>query len=133
MSSQVLRVSMFLLAYVCVTLAGCGVQDGPKRYKLNGSITMANGKPVPAGEISFEPDGAQGNKGPGSMVQIKDGKYSVPLDQGVVGGKYIVTITPFDGVAFGESLQGKPLTPVPYVEKVDLPTENSTRDFKVAK
>ena len=65
------------------------------------------------------------------MGQIKQGKYSLPKDQGVVGGKYIVTITPFDGVAFGESLQGKPLVKAPYVEKVDLPAKNGTQDFKV--
>ncbi len=113
------------------SVLGCGGQDGPVRYRLDGSITMPDGKPAPAGEISFEPDSAAGNSGPGSMGQIKQGKYSLPTDQGVVGGKYVVTITPFDGVAFGESLQGKPLVKAPFVEKVDLPAKNGTHDFKV--
>lgn len=112
-------------------MIGCSAPDGPVRYAVNGSITMADGKPVPAGEINFEPDGAAGNKGPGSMVQIKNGKYSLTKDQGVMGGKYIVTIMPFDGVEFGESLQGKPLTKEPHVEKVEFPQKDATQDFVV--
>lgn len=123
--------ALLALCAVGFCLLGCSGQDGPPRYKLSGSITMADGKPVPAGEINFEPDHMAGNSGPGSMVQIKGGKYSLSADQGVVGGKYTVTISPFDGVAFGESLQGKPLTKAQHVEKVDLPAKNSTHDFKV--
>ena len=128
LASTVLMLSIPSLA---VSFLGCGGQDGPVRYKLDGSITMPDGKPAPAGEISFEPDSAAGNSGPGSMGQIKEGKYSLPKDQGVVGGKYVVTITPFDGVAFGESLQGKPLVKAPYVEKIEPPAKNGTQDFKV--
>ncbi len=125
------RAMLLSILSMTVSFLGCGGQDGPVRYKLDGSITMLDDKPAPAGEISFEPDSAAGNSGPGSMGQIKQGKYSLPKDQGVVGGKYIVTITPFDGVAFGESLQGKPLVKAPYVEKVELPAKNGTQDFKV--
>lgn len=125
------KIPMMPVLGLTVSLLGCGGQDGPVRYTLEGSVTMSDGKPAPAGEIAFEPDSAAGNPGPGSMGQIAKGKYSLPKDQGVVGGKYIVTITPFDGVPFGESLQGKPLVKVPYVEKVDLPAKNGTQDFKV--
>ncbi len=118
------------LALSCMFLSGCG-QDGPVRYSLSGTVTMPDGKPVPAGEVSLEPDGTVGNQGPATMVQIRDGKFSAPQDQGIVGGKYIVTISPFDGVAFGESLQGKPLTKTQHVEKVDFPNKNSTYDFKI--
>lgn len=122
-----------LCGAITFSLTGCGGSDGPVKYKLSGTISLADGKPVPAGEISLEPDSSAGNKGPGSMSQIKDGKYSFPRDNGIVGGKYNVTITPFDGVAFGESLQGKPLLKVPYSEKVDFPLEDGTRDFKISK
>lgn len=125
------RAMLLSILSMTVSFLGCGGQDGPVRYKLDGSITMSDDKPAPAGEISFEPDSTAGNSGPGSMGQIKQGKYSLPKDQGVVGGKYIVTITPFDGVAFGESLQGKPLVKAPYVEMVELPAKNGTQDFKV--
>ena len=125
------RLPMRSILVLTVSLLGCGGPEGPVRYSLEGSVTMSDGKPAPAGEISFEPDSAAGNSGPGSMGQIANGKYSLPKDQGVIGGKYIVTITPFDGVPFGESLQGKPLVKAPYVEKADLPAKNGTQDFKV--
>lgn len=125
------RAMLLSILSMTVSFLGCGGQDGPVRYKLDGSITMSDDKPAPAGEISFEPDSTAGNSGLGSMGQIKQGKYSLPKDQGVVGGKYIVTITPFDGVAFGESLQGMPLVKAPYVEMVELPAKNGTQDFKV--
>lgn len=125
------KAMLLIIISLSVSILGCGGQDGPVRYRLDGSITMSDGKPAPSGEISFEPDSTAGNSGPGSMGRINQGKYSLPKDQGVVGGKYVVTITPFDGVPFGESLQGKPLVKAPYVEKVDLPTKNGTQDFKV--
>ncbi len=124
-------IALISLSAFVALLSGCGDQDGPVRYKLSGSITLPDGKPVPAGEINFEPDHLAGNTGPGSMAQIKLGKYALPSDQGVVGGKYTVTISPFDGVAFGESIQGKPLSKAQHVEKIDLPAKNSTHDFKV--
>lgn len=119
-----------ILCMLIFGLVGCG-QDGPTKYTVNGEVQMPDGKPVPAGEITFEPDAAAGNKGPGSMTQIKDGKYSLPRDQGVVGGAYSVIISPFDGVAHGESLQGKPLRQVPYSENVTFPNEDSVKDFKI--
>lgn len=124
-----LILSFFLFALLVLS-AGCG-ENGPVRYTIRGTIQMPDGKPVPAGEISFEPDASAGNHGPGSMVQIKDGKYSVSRDQGVVGGKYIVIISPFDGVTFGESLQGKPLLSTPFSLSVDLPKQDTNQDFKI--
>ena len=124
-------VLFFCTCLLAVSSLGCGGTDGPVRYSISGTITMPDGKAVPAGEIALEPDSAAGNKGPGSMAQIKDGKYSLAKDQGVVGGKYVVTISAFDGVAFGESIQGKPLTKAQHVEKVELPNKNTTQDFKV--
>lgn len=119
------------LATLFLSFAGCGSSNELKRYALSGTITMADGKPAPAGEISFEPDSKSGNSGPGSMTQIKDGKYSLPSDQGHIGGKYIVSIIPFDGIAKGESLQGLPLVKSPYTETIELPAKNGTQDFQV--
>jgi hypothetical protein len=119
------------VACILLGLAGCSPEEGLKRYGVSGSVVLADGKPVPAGEISFEPNSSAGNKGPGSIAPIKDGKYALAADQGILGGAYIVTITSYDGVATGESLMGKPLVKQPHVEKVDMPSETSTRDFKV--
>ena len=71
--------------------------DAPNAALFTVRMAKPDGKPAPAGEINFEPDSSAGNSGPGSMVQITKGKHSLPKDQGVVGGKYIVTIAPFDG------------------------------------
>lgn len=118
-----------LTALVCGLglFAGCaGEDDG--RYGLKGNVTI-DGKPVPVGELILEPD--VGNQGPSSMAQIGNGKYSLPEDSGIVGGKYVVTILAFDGVAFGEASEGKELLKKPYMEKVEFPKEDSIRDFEI--
>jgi hypothetical protein len=123
----------FVLSMGLSLCGGCTQQTGLGRYALSGAVVMPDGTPAHAGEISFEPDGASGNKGPGSMTQIKGGKYSLPKDQGIVGGKYVVTILPFDRIPLAESAQGKPLRKAPYSERLDLPAKDSTHDFKMAK
>jgi len=131
---KAIRGILSTLAAACTALCllGCGErQDGPPRYALSGAATLADGTPIPVGEVTLEPDAAAGNKGPASIAQIRDGEYSLPADQGVVGGKYIVTIVAYDGVPFGESTQGKPLIKAPHVERIDLPAQDSTKDFQV--
>ena len=81
----------------------------------------------------FEPDADAGNKGAGSFTQIRNGSYSLPREQGVAGGKYVVYITPFDGKANVENAMGMPLVRAPHMEKLDLPTEDFVKDFQLAK
>ncbi len=131
--SLVNKLASVVLLFCASCLTGCAPEEGLVRYSISGTVTMPDGKPAPAGDISFEPDGAGGNKGPGSTTQIKDGKYSLPKDQGIVGGKYIVIITPFDGVANPDSMMGRALLKLPYSTKVDFPNENATQDFKIPK
>ena len=131
---KMIHVTPGLLAvWLAIGSCGCTRQEGLVRFSLSGTILMPDGNPVPAGEIGLEPDSASGNTGPGSMNQIKDGKYSLPKDQGIIGGKYVVIISPFDGVPIGDSPQGKPLRKLPYSEKVDFPAKDSTRDFRIPK
>lgn len=118
-----------LAAFVAVSTFGCGGASGPARYKLSGTVTY-DGKPVPAGEVAFEPDSSKGNSGPGSLTLIKDGKYQTEPDKGVVGGPYIVRIAGFDGVPVGDSTEGTGLFPR-YETKVDLPKQDGTQDFTV--
>ena len=114
-------------------LAGCGSGGGPARYDLSGKVTYA-GKPLPAGYIVFSPDTSQGNKGPGAQADVKDGRYATRPGQGTIGGPHVVTISGFDGVAFGEgpakNPMGKPLFAT-YQTKADLPKQAGTRDFSV--
>jgi hypothetical protein len=117
-------IALLLLAAV----VGC--DSGPKRYPLSGTVTVG-GRPVPAGEVVFEPDSAKGNNGPGSLARITDGRYETYPEKGVLGGAYVVRITPFDGVPFGDSNDGKPLLAKPYVETVELAAGESTKDFAI--
>ena len=116
------------LGWLVLLLAlGCSGSDGPVRYSLSGSVRF-DGKPVPVGEISLAPDGAHGNKGPGSLVLIKNGHYRTERGKGIVGGAYRVRIVGFDGVPVGESTEGTLLFP-PYETTVDFPRQNGTHDF----
>ena len=110
---------------------GCNsADDGPPRYKLSGTANY-QGKPISVGEISLTPDVAKGNDGPGSVAQIKDGKYETEADGGIVGGAYVVRIAAFDGIPVGESSQGTPLLQQPYEEHVEFPKQDSTKDFNI--
>ncbi len=124
-------VRLAALALLLGTLTGCG---GPHHHKLSGHVTF-KGQPVPAGEITLMPDADAGNKGPGVLATIKDGRYELPLDKGHKGGPYVARLTGFDGVtppASDEPLdpRGQPLF-VDRVEKFELPAANTTHDFVI--
>jgi len=109
---------------------GCG---GPVPYTVSGKVTF-NGKPVPAGYITFAPDGSKGNSGPGGGAPIRDGEYRTEPGKGIVGGPYVVRIVGTEGVPAtiqGEQVpEGRPLF-APYVTEVDLPHDSTVRDFEV--
>jgi hypothetical protein len=123
-------VSRTLTVSVALLILGCGGNEGPPRYEVSGSVTY-DGQPVPAGEVTFEPDASQGNQGPGSIAQIKDGQYRTERNSGVVGGPYIVRIVGFDGRPAGESLIGTPLFDEPHETTVEFPKQNTTHDFHI--
>ncbi len=119
----------FLMLAAVLALSGCTGASGPPRYDLSGAVSYA-GKPVPAGEIALEPDGSQGNTGPGSMAQIKDGKYQTEPGKGILGGAYVVRIMGFDGIPAGDSSVGTALF-LPYETRLDFPCEATTHDFTI--
>ena len=120
-------ITVFFVAFSC---AGCA-EKGPERYDFSGAVTFG-GKPVPAGTIEFEPDGAAKNAGPQVVVAIKDGRYETPPGKGTVGGPHIVRIFGYDGVPNieGGSIEGAAIFP-PYETRLDLPKQSSTHDFDV--
>lgn len=63
---------VMLAAVACVV--GCGKKSGPDRFAVRGTVTFA-GQPVPRGMVVLEPDAAQGNRGPVSVIPIIDGSY----------------------------------------------------------
>ena len=85
-----------LIGVVLGAATGCGGagDTGPPRHSIQGAVTV-DGTPVPAGEITFEPDGAKGNNGPMTIANIEDGRYQTPDDKGVVGGAYLVRVTAY--------------------------------------
>lgn len=117
-----------------LAIAGCSSSDeGPTKYQLSGKVTF-QGKPVPKGQITFAPDNASGNRGPGSGAPIVDGHFETPPGKGQIGGAHQVRVVGYDGVPTsmeGETLpDGTPLFP-PYETVIDLPKEDGTYDIKV--
>ncbi|MHB8899517.1 MAG: hypothetical protein ACYC6Y_12275 [Thermoguttaceae bacterium] len=112
------------------SLLGCGSGSaGPERYDLSGNVTF-EGKPIPAGQIVFEPDAATGNSGAQGYAEIRDGKYDTRSGKGVIGGPHQVRITGLDRFSEDESDPPKQLFPE-YQTKVDLAKGASTQDFEV--
>lgn len=116
------------LVLFAAVFAGCG---GEKIYQLSGNVTF-QGKPVPAGQIVFEPDTTAGNSGPAAFAKIKEGRYDTRIleGRGTVGGPHLVRILGLDGVPRGELLNGMPLFPE-YSTTADLPKKDGTQDFDV--
>lgn len=114
-------------------VVGCGSDEGVARYRVTGDVTYA-GQPVPRGFVTFSPDAESGNSGPGGGAPIYNGKFDTNKGKGIVGGPHQVRIIGYDGVPTemeGEELaDGKPLFP-PYETKLDLPSEDGTRDFVI--
>lgn len=125
--TRITGVAAALLAFS--TLLGCGGSDGPRRYTVEGTVTF-DGKPVPAGDIAFEPDTSKGNQGPAGYADIKNGRYVTSSGKGAVGGPHIVRINGSDGNATPEQPYGGFLFE-PYTVELDLPKENTTHDFVV--
>jgi len=115
-------------ALLAVVLAGCG---GERVYPLSGTVTY-QGKPVPTGNIVFEPDAAAGNKGPAAFATIKDGHYDTRdgASRGTIGGPHLVRIQGRDGIPRGELLNGMPLFR-DYNTTVDLPKKSGEQNFEV--
>jgi hypothetical protein len=125
-SNRLAGAGLFLAA---VCLAGCG-DRGPKLYPISGAVTYM-GKPVKAGTIRFEPDGAKQDPRASPEIFISNGRYELSRKNGVAGGPYLVYILAGDGNTGPESPYGNVLFPPYYVTKVDLPNEGGTQDFHI--
>jgi hypothetical protein len=123
-------------ALLAALLASACDRPGANLHRVTGRVTW-QGQPVPTGLIRFEPDAAAGNTGPGVVAEISQGRYATPRDKGVVGGRYRVVISGYDGVPFDRPEEGfrdtvgKPLF-LDRVEEVEFPRQACTRDFDLA-
>ncbi len=120
---------MVLGLAAAVFACGCSGSDGPTRYPVSGTVSHG-GKPVPGGQIAFEPDGAKGNRGPAAYATIKNGEFATDRGLGTVGGPHIVRVLATDGQPNRESPDGNMLFS-PFETTVDLPQASSTHDFAI--
>ena len=81
-------VCLAMAVFLASLVVGCGSGGSP--CSVSGEVTF-EGQPVVDGNIRFNPVG--GTPGPGASAKIKDGKYQIPTDQGMLAGKHVVLIT----------------------------------------
>jgi hypothetical protein len=129
------RLGALLLVYGAIGLAaGCsGATDDLPREAVAGTVTL-DGQPLASGTISFTPadsNDAEGISGGGDM--IRDGKFAIARDVGLLPGNYNVAI--FASSNTGERTKpaqvggGKPaelakqLIPAKYNAKSELKAE----------
>lgn len=113
-SSTPLVVCALLLS---VPLMGCGAGavDGPPREAVSGKVTL-DGKPLEQGAIQFLP--ASQAEGVSAGAVIAGGSYSIERDNGLVAGRYRVTINSAIGGA-----PASPDEPPGAVVEANLPKE----------
>jgi hypothetical protein len=118
-------------AAICLLSLGCGGgSEGPTRYAISGTLKL-DGKDAVAGQLTLTPDGNKGTKGPGTIVDVKDGKFSIPYDKGPVKGHYMIDGTVFDQPANTSA----PRTPVGRLKQfpVEIPAANGKLELTAEK
>lgn len=77
----------FALCCALTVLSGCG-SSGPEREHVIGEVTL-NGSPLVSGRIRFLPtDGGTIQ----ATVGVQQGKFEIPVDEGLPAGDYRVEI-----------------------------------------
>ncbi|MSR31163.1 MAG: hypothetical protein EXR99_06595 [Gemmataceae bacterium] len=91
-----MRPTVFACA-VLLLIAGCW-DSGPRRHAISGQV-LYQGKPLDQGVILFEPENPFTTSGGGAA--IKDGRFAIVQEQGLMPGKYKVMIS--SGIDAAES------------------------------
>ena len=125
----------FCLLIAAALLAGC---SGVKPCSVSGQITF-KGEPIPDGSVKFEPAGE--SESASGSAKIVNGSYSIGSDQGMLAGKFKVSI--YAQKATGKTVKGfDGAAPVPEVVQyiparyndqseliVELNGGDNTKDF----
>jgi hypothetical protein len=116
-----------LLALACI---GCGP---PKEevYRVHGTVTF-KGKPVPKGNVFFDPDGTKGTSGKQGFAGIVDGKFDTAASDGdgIQKGDYTVRVQAFDGKPLPDLPFGNGLT-AEYVTKKSFSEDDNEYDIVI--
>lgn len=137
MVTNVLSRGIALTALCVCCFTGCGGGDDGD-YHVSGNVTF-DGKPVPAGKIYFQPDGAKGNEGPTGFANIENGEFDTSAAGGkaTVAGPAIVRITGWDpsgSAANSEQDGGEVVHKILFAEfqtGAELTESGSDNDFTV--
>src|SRR5262245_40146159 len=78
-----------LLGLLAVTCRGCSREGDLPRQAVTGTVTL-DWKPLASRMIRFEPSGP--TKAAEMWAEVRDGRYSIPRDKGLVPGAYRATI-----------------------------------------
>ncbi|MFO0957991.1 MAG: hypothetical protein U0800_11275 [Isosphaeraceae bacterium] len=122
---------------------GCGGSgDNLPRQAVSGTVTY-DGQPIKEGRINFTPSDPNMKDPVFGGSPIKDGKYSIAKDVGLVPGKYNVSISASSGDKAGDDAPGsskglpKEMLPAKYNVKstltADVGTGKEPIDFKLDK
>ena len=105
-------------------LTGCG-GDPLGRQALSGTVTV-DGAPLKQGNLSLQPTEQQPTS---SGAMIADGKYVIARDQGLVAGKYRVSINaPVPGTG-GEAAEMPGMPPLPAKELIPAKWNTDSEHF----
>src|SRR5262249_29596955 len=135
--STMRRILLTLIA--CLSFAGCSGYSGPLRA-VKGEVTL-QGAPLDQGTVTFF---APQSQTPAAVALIKQGKYMLPAEQGLLPGKYRVVpnslpsreVTP-EEYAAGKSPLAEPQERIPAKyntasqEEVEV-TDKGPNEFKFA-
>src|SRR5438445_4447017 len=83
---------MVVLLLSAATFLAGGCDDAGDRQSVSGTVTL-KGKPVEMGMIEFIPAAGMAAGGTKSGAVIENGRYEIPKQQGLVPGRYRVTIS----------------------------------------
>jgi len=123
--------SFFLcIALLCLPLIGCGK---PKLQGFSGTVTY-DGKPLESdGIVTFYPDAKKGNTmGASNVASIKNGRYELPVSQGISGGWYNVSVEVTEWVDNAEGGQDKHLIP-PYTFSHEFQPDDKEFNIEIPK
>lgn len=115
-----------------LTSVGCGPAPDPVA-RVHGTVTF-RGKPVPKGNVFFDPDGTKGTSGKQGFAGIVDGQFdtAAPDGDGIKPGDYTVRVQAFDGKPLPDLPFGTGLTSE-FVTKKNFSEDNNAYDIVIGK